>query len=654
MATASSVPTPSILWSNNNPQTQLQRWWSPPGRSENAFNVEYDTVGGDERKDWDGLDWTAQGGAATVFRVNLSQHGHGPSTIEVAMKRFSPLNNSRERTFMKQKVTEEIEAVKKMHHMHIIEVVGSFENPKHIGFFMLPWAEETLASFMYNIPTAGNNVKLEDGRDYRTVQYLVSTMGCLAHALKYVHEKGMKHKDIKPQNIMIDNGRVLLADFGLSKAVEKGNTTTYGPTGFSKRYAPKEVLDPQSGRTEKQDIFSLGCCFIEIFAVYKGKAPEDALGYDREAEDAAKKYADHVPQVLTWMKENLFTERCDVQLWNLVSRMLADDRHQRPSAAEVWEETVVMSSTRSENIHFCGACCMPVKSDTSPDLLRATASLREKDATFSTVYETDEDVPFAWGRNLRITNQAALDAVQQRGHRCVVLPALGAAAAEAEILNRLHTPDDHNHLVSLAGTYRRGRTSVLLIKPVANLDLKTYLSWIEEPHVASYHYADSAKLLRQSFRCLANAVKHIHSIGITHDNIRAQNVLVMTKDSPSVCLAEFGAAANKETPPLATYQASNMSESEYKEQSEYAPPEVQQTSKELDKAKDMRDFLANTSPGYTAYLRFGQDDVKHRLGDWVRILVQQKGTLPRLAELLAQMLDIVPQVGRLSTKSGWR
>ncbi|KAB2107510.1 hypothetical protein AG0111_0g3733 [Alternaria gaisen] len=606
MATPSSVPTPSILWSNNNPQTQLQRWWSPPGRSENAFNVEYDTVGGDERKDWDGLDWTAQGGAATVFRVNLSQHGHGPSTIEVAMKRFSPLNNSRERTFMKQKVTEEIEAVKKMHHMHIIEVVGSFENPKHIGFFMLPWAEETLASFVYNIPTAGNNVKLEDGRDYRTVQYLVSTMGCLAHALKYVHEKGMKHKDIKPQNIMIDNGRVLLADFGLSKAVEKGNTTTYGPTGFSKRYAPKEVLDPQSGRTEKQDIFSLGCCFIEIFAVYKGKAPEDALGYDREAEDAAKKYADHVPQVLTWMKENLFTERCDVQLWNLVSRMLADDRHQRPSAAEVWEETVVMSSTRSENIHFCGACCMPVKSDTSPVPIglpsavdyttksggpaSRNSKLARKDATFSTVYETDEDVPFAWGRNLRITNQAALDAVQQRGHRSwfcrkIVFPkdgsmkeyhrALGAAAAEAEILNRLHTPDDHNHLVSLAGTYRRGRTSVLLIKPVANLDLKTYLSWIEEPHVASYHYADSAKLLRQSFGCLANAVKHIHSIGITHDNIRAQNVLVMTKDSPSVCLAEFGAAANKETPPLATYQASNMSESEYKEQSEYAPPEVQ-------------------------------------------------------------------------------
>ena len=46
--------------------------------------------------------------------------------------------------------------------------------------------------------------------------------------------------------------------------------------------------------------------------MYKGKAPEDALGYDREAEDAAKKYADHVPQVLTWMTEKLFTERRDV------------------------------------------------------------------------------------------------------------------------------------------------------------------------------------------------------------------------------------------------------------------------------------------------------------------------------------------------------
>lgn len=52
----------------------------------------------------------------------------------------------------------------------------------------------------------------------------------------------MKHKDIKPQNIMIDNGRVLLADFGLSKAVEKGNTTTYGPTGFSKRVCAANLL----------------------------------------------------------------------------------------------------------------------------------------------------------------------------------------------------------------------------------------------------------------------------------------------------------------------------------------------------------------------------------------------------------------------------
>jgi serine/threonine protein kinase len=276
--------------------------------------------------------------------------------------------------------------------------------------------------------------------------------------------------------------------------------------------------------------------------------------------------------------------------------MVADDRKQRPSAAAVWEETILMRSSRNESVHFCGACCMPIMSDSIPvPTSRPLAlnyvsrsggpdsknsSLARDDETFSTQYWRTEEVPYVWGRNLRITNQAALDAVQPRNDnswfcRKIVFPkneesleqrkAWEAARAEAELLKWLNTPVKHHHLVQLAGTYKQGRTSVLLIRPLAHFDLKTYLSWIEEPQVAHDHQTDSQKLLRNSFGCLASAVKHVHSKGIIHDDIQPQNILITIRDSPSVCLAEFGAAATKASKPLATYQASNTSEYEYKQ-----------------------------------------------------------------------------------------
>ncbi|KAF9739621.1 Mitogen-activated protein kinase kinase kinase YODA [Paraphaeosphaeria minitans] len=57
-------------------------------------------------------------------------------------------------------------------------------------------------------------------------------MGCLAHALSHIHSKLIKHKDIKPQNILFHNNRVVLADFGISKIFDD-HSTSIGPTGKS-------------------------------------------------------------------------------------------------------------------------------------------------------------------------------------------------------------------------------------------------------------------------------------------------------------------------------------------------------------------------------------------------------------------------------------
>lgn len=293
------------------------------------------------------------------------------------------------------------------------------------------------------------------------------------------------------------------------------------------------------------------------------------------------------------MRQNLVSERCDVQLWDLVRRMVAHNRDDRPLSEEVWAETVLMSSTLKEGLHFCGACCMPVKSDDLsapakwPPPLDYTTSLEGsasensflagKQADFAMSYPTIEKVPYRWSRNLRITNQAALDAVHSKRDepwlcRKIVFPkttsdnhrqqAMIAAQAEADMLEYLHTPETHRHIVSLAGTYRQGINNVLLIKPVAELDLKTYLTWVEEPSVAHRPHVDNASLLRKSFGCLANAVKHVHSKDIIHRDIVPSNILIMPGHAHSICLAEFGMAAS-ETQVLGTFQAANKSRSDH-------------------------------------------------------------------------------------------
>lgn len=345
-------------------------------------------------------------------------------------------------------------------------------------------------------------------------------------------------------------------------------------------------------RSRSQDVFSLGCCFIEIFAGYKGKSPSDVKKCFGDGENVPQQYARHIPEVLKWMRQNLVSERCDVQLWDLVRRMVAHDRDDRPLAAEVWEETVLMSSTLKDDFYFCGACCMPIKSDDlsapteRPLPLDYTTSLEGsasehsflagKKADFATSYPTIERVPYRWKRNLRITNQAALDAVHSKRDewlcRKIVFPettsdyhrnqAMSAAKAEADMLEHLHTPETHRHIVSLAGTYRQGMNNVLLINPVAELDLKTYLTWVEEPSVARGPHVDTESLLRKSFGCLANAVKHVHSKDIIHRYIVPSNILIMPGHAHSICLAEFGSAAS-ETQMLGTFQAPNKSRSDH-------------------------------------------------------------------------------------------
>ena len=99
----------------------------------------------------------------------------------------------------------------------------------------------------------------------------------IANALSYMHEHKVLHLDLKPGNIMLNNGNAVLIDFGLSKQYDaSGNpesSTTVG--GGTPGYAPIEQANYHDGKgfPVTMDIYALGATMYKMLT---GQRPPDA------------------------------------------------------------------------------------------------------------------------------------------------------------------------------------------------------------------------------------------------------------------------------------------------------------------------------------------------------------------------------------------
>ncbi len=99
----------------------------------------------------------------------------------------------------------------------------------------------------------------------------------LFHALTIMHENGLIHRDISPDNLMLENGKIRLLDFGCAREASRGNETM--TIALKHGYAPIEQYQ-QKGQGPWTDIYALSAT---IYYCLTGKVPPQAL--DRITED---------------------------------------------------------------------------------------------------------------------------------------------------------------------------------------------------------------------------------------------------------------------------------------------------------------------------------------------------------------------------------
>jgi serine/threonine protein kinase len=98
----------------------------------------------------------------------------------------------------------------------------------------------------------------------------------VAEALDAAHAQGLIHRDVKPENIMVEGSppreHAYLTDFGLTRHAASGRFTAAGGFLGSVHYASPEVIEGRTDLDRRSDVYSLGCV---LFQCLTGRVPFD-------------------------------------------------------------------------------------------------------------------------------------------------------------------------------------------------------------------------------------------------------------------------------------------------------------------------------------------------------------------------------------------
>jgi serine/threonine protein kinase len=218
-----------------------------------------------------------------------------------------------------ERFKHEILLTAQLQHPHILPVFTTGET-EGLPYYTMPFVEGE--SLRVHLMRAGA----------MPIAVAVSILRDVARALEFAHAKGVVHRDIKPDNILLAGNTATVSDFGIAKALLASHAVTVsaprtdlGIVIGTPLYMAPEQAAADAGLDHRVDLYALGCVAYEMIA---GEPPF--------AGSAASLIRAHIVD----MPPPIVTKRADVPeaLAALVERCLQKDPHARPaSAGEILE-----------------------------------------------------------------------------------------------------------------------------------------------------------------------------------------------------------------------------------------------------------------------------------------------------------------------------
>lgn len=180
--------------------------------------------------------------------------------------------------------------------------------------------------------------QLLNKRESLTLTEVIDIMTQLTDGIAHAHESYIIHRDIKPQNIMIeDDGKIKITDFGIAMALNATQITQTNSVMGSVHYLPPEQASGK-GATIKGDIYSLGILMYELLT---GTVPFKG---DNAVEIALKHMKDKIPSV---RKQNPAIPQ---SVENIILKAAAKNpRNRYETAREMHEDLVTCLSEEHAN-----------------------------------------------------------------------------------------------------------------------------------------------------------------------------------------------------------------------------------------------------------------------------------------------------------------
>ncbi|MHC4483509.1 MAG: serine/threonine-protein kinase [Planctomycetota bacterium] len=195
------------------------------------------------------IELLGQGGMGAVYKARQKQLDR-----LVALKILPPEVGQTEA--FAERFTREAQSLAKLNHPRIVSVHDFGHTKDGLYYFIMEYIDGTDLRRV-----------IQSGALSATEALAIVPQVC--EALQFAHEEGIVHRDVKPENILLDKkGRVKIADFGLAKLLDKPATvytlTQAGQRMGTPHYMAPEQIEHPGQVDHRADIYSLGVVFYEM------------------------------------------------------------------------------------------------------------------------------------------------------------------------------------------------------------------------------------------------------------------------------------------------------------------------------------------------------------------------------------------------------